>query len=152
MPLDKHQHWHTRAFHTFLLDSAGQPFEWGVNDCCLYAANAILAYTGVDIASEFRGIYKSEFGALRAIKEVTGGSTVADAAAYCAQKHGLVEHEYPLMAKRGDLVVYNNAGNLIAGIVHLNGRHIVSVSEDGPMTLPICDDHGNTNVVRSWSV
>ncbi|MGF7180380.1 DUF6950 family protein [Tunturiibacter psychrotolerans] len=69
MPLDKHLHWHTRAFHNFLLESAGEPFKWGSNDCCLYAANAILACTGVDIASDFRGIYKSEFGALRAIKD-----------------------------------------------------------------------------------
>jgi hypothetical protein len=152
MSLPKPDHWHTRHFHQFLLESAGEPFVWGRNDCCLYAANAILAYTGVDVASEFRNLYKSEFGALRAIKEITGGSTVADAAAYCAQKHDLEEHQYPLMCKRGDLVVYNNKGTLIAGIIHLSGRHVVSISEDGPMTFPICDEQGNTNIVRSWSV
>jgi hypothetical protein len=50
------------------------------------------------------------------------------------------------MAKRGDLVIIDNAGTLIAGVVHLNGRHVVSVSETGLVRLPI------TNVVRAWSL
>lgn len=152
MPLTKHENWHTRKFDPFLRKRAEAPFEWGANDCCTFAADAILANTGVDIASEFRGKYTTQLGALRTIQEVTGGTTVADAAAYCAEKHGLVEHTYPLMAKRGDLVVINNGGNLIAGVVHLNGRHVISVSEDGLVRLPLADLTGKPNVVRSWSV
>src|SRR5690348_10475155 len=118
MPLKKHEHWQTRHFHAFLMERCDQPFAWGTNDCALFAADAILANTGTDIAAEFRGLYTTERGAFEAIWKVTGGSTVADAAAYCASKHGLVEHEHPLMAKRGDLVVVENGGSFIAGVVH----------------------------------
>ncbi|RZU39323.1 DUF6950 family protein [Edaphobacter modestus] len=146
MALNKKQHWHTRAFHNFLVERATSPFAWGTNDCALFVADAILAITGTDIAENFRGKYTTELGALRIIKKITGGSTIADAATYCANKHGLAEHTHPLMAKRGDLVVIDNGGNLIAGVVHLNGRHVVSVGENGIVQLPI------TNIVRAWSI
>jgi hypothetical protein len=128
------------------------PFEWGKNDCATFAADAILANTGIDIADDFRGKYTTQLGALKTIREVTGGTSVADAAAYCAAKHGLVEHTYPLMAKRGDLVVIENDGTLIAAVVHLNGFHAISVSETGLVRLPIADQNGKPNVVRAWSV
>lgn len=141
-----HEHWREDHFHKFLLENHNKPFEWGTWDCSIFPADAILAYTGVDIADEFRGRYSTKVGAFRLIKTLTGGSTVADAAAYCANKHGLVEHEYPLMAKRGDLVVIENGDDLIAGVVHLSGRHVVSVGESGLVRLPI------TQIKRSWSV
>jgi hypothetical protein len=152
MSLTKHEHWRERHFHQFLKDSASKPFEWGVWDCCLFAADAIKSFTDVDIADDFRGKYSTQLGALRAIQKVTGGTSVADAAAYCATKHGLTEHTHPLMAKRGDLVVIENAGTLIAGVVHLNGMHVISVSETGLVRLPIADLKGRPNVVRAWSV
>jgi hypothetical protein len=136
----------TKPFTTFLKDNANTKFAWGSWDCCLYAANAILAITGKDIADDFRDKYTDEASAFALIKTVTGGTTVADAAAYCAKKHGLVEHAHPLMAKRGDLVVIQNGPNLIAGVVHLNGRDVVSVSDHGAVRLPI------TQVKRSWSI
>ena len=146
MPIKRKEHWATRDFHQFLIDHASKSFEWGSHDCALFAANAVQAITGTDIADDFRGKYTTQLGAFRTISKVTSGSTVADAAAYCAAKHDLTEHEHPLMAKRGDLVVINNGGDLIAGVVHLNGRHVVSVSETGLMMLPI------TNIVRAWSL
>lgn len=144
--LTKVLHWETRAFNAFLRDEAKQPFQWGVRDCCLFPADAIKAITGVDIASDFRGKYTDETSAFALIKSVTGGTTVADAAAYCATKYGMTENTHPLMAKRGDLVVIQNGSNLIAGVVHLNGREVVTTGPDGLVVLPI------TKVVRSWSV
>jgi hypothetical protein len=152
MPLTKLPHWRTRTFDPFLRERAQMPFAWGSNDCALFAADAILANTGTDVADDFRGKYTTQLGAIRTIQQVTGGTTVADAAAYCATKHGLVEHTHPLMAKRGDLVVIENDGNLIAAVVHLNGYHAVSVSETGLVRLPIADHNGKPNVVRAWSI
>ena len=152
MALKKHPHWHTRTFDSFLRERAKMPFAWGQNDCALFAADAILANTGTDVATDFRGKYTTQLGALRTIQQVTGGTSVADAAAYCANKHGLVEHTHPLMAKRGDLVIIENAGNLIAGVVHLNGYHAISVSETGLVRLPVADLNGKPNVVRAWSI
>lgn len=152
MPLKKHEYWATRHFDSFLRERAKMPFAWGSNDCATFAADAILANTGTDVAEDFRGKYTTQLGALRTIQQVTGGTTVADAAAYCAAKHGLIEHTHPLMAKRGDLVVIENDGNLIAAVVHLNGYHAVSVSETGLVRLPIADHNGKPNVVRAWSI
>ncbi len=146
MSLNKPDHWRERHFHTFPLERARDPFEWGTNDCCLFPANAIQAITGVDIAADFRGKYADEASAFALIQSITGGLTVADAAAYCAAKHGLVENAHPLMAQRGDLVVMKSGDTLICGIVHLNGRHVVTVATSGLVRLPI------TTVVRSWRI
>jgi hypothetical protein len=135
-----------RQFHVFLLERSTTPFAWGANDCALFSADAIQSFTGQDIADDFRGKYTTQIGAFKTVKSITGGSTVADAALYCATKHGLTEHTHSLMAKRGDLVLVDNGGELIAGVVHLNGYNVVSVNEKGIVRLPI------TAIKRSWSV
>jgi hypothetical protein len=127
------------------------PFAWGTNDCALFAADAVQAITGLDIADDFRGRYSDEAGAFALIRTVTGAgadktTAVGDAAAWCAAKHGLEEWPAPLMARRGDLVVIENGGALIAGVVHLNGRHVVSMAESGPVRLSIL------SIRRSWRV
>lgn len=147
MGLIKKEHWLTEEFHDFLITRRGMPFAWGSNDCALFAADAIEAITGTDIAAEFRGKYTNELGALRAVKEISGGKTFRDATAYCASKHGLVEYEYPLMAKRGDLVIVRNGdGEEITGVVGLDGRYVLSPGDAGLVQLPI------TSVVRAWSL
>ena len=144
MGLIRKQNWEDDGdFHGFLMARAKMPFVWGGNDCALFAADAIESITGTDIAADFRGKYTDETGAFAAIKSVCDGTTVADAAAYCAGKFELMELKHPLMAKRGDLVVMEDSGRLIAGVVHLNG-HLVSVGEDGLKVLPI------TAVRRAW--
>ncbi len=146
MALTRKEHWATRAFHDFLLEWAAAPFEWGKHDCALFAANGILAMTGVDIAAPFRGRYSDEAGAFAAVREICGGSTVEDAAAWCAAQHELAEWRFPRMAQRGDLVVLEESGRVIAGLVHLNGRHLVCAGENGLHRLPI------TDVKRAWHV
>jgi hypothetical protein len=148
------EHWATRAYHQFLKARANEPFVWGSQDCALFAADGIQAMIGVDIAADFRGKYDDEAGALATIKSVCGGSTVADAAAYCATKHNLPEWSHPLLARRGDLVVLEDPDatdlsgqpRIIAGLVHLSGRHVVAAGELGLKRLPI------TQVMRSWHV
>lgn len=145
-------HWLTRELDTYLREHANDKFEWGVQDCCLFAANAIQAMTSVDIADDFRGKYTDETSAFALIKTVTGGTTVADAAAHCATRHGLTEwvdktgKPQPLRAMRGDLVVIDNAGHLIAGIVDLSGRYVAAMSETGIIRLSIM------SIVRAWHV
>lgn len=147
MALKRTNHWATREFHHFLLQRTNSKFAWGENDCCLFAADAIKAFTGTDIAADFRGKYNDQPTALAAIRNITGGHTIADAAAWVAKKHGLEERKYPLMAQRGDLVLVKNGdGDLIAGVVHLNGRHVVSVGEDGMKRLSI------TAAQRAWKI
>ncbi len=138
--------WLTQESNQFFLESQNKPFKWGEWDCCLFAANAILALTKTDIADDFRGKYTDEASAFALIKTVTGGTTVADAAAYCATKHGLTEWKYPLQAQRGDLVVVQNGGNLIAGVVDLSGKYVAALGETGILRISI------RNIKRAWQV
>lgn len=43
------------------------PFEFGVHDCALFAAGAVKAMTGVDLASDFRG-YSNAIEGLMMVK------------------------------------------------------------------------------------
>jgi hypothetical protein len=145
------QHWATREFHTFLRGRKDTPFAWGTHDCALFAADAIFAFTGVDIASEFRAKYNDQAGSVAIAKQVTGlaDPTVADCAAHCAAKHGLKEIP-PLMAGRGDLVVLSDAGRVIAGIMHLSGRHVIAQGELGLKKIPVTIIPAL--VLRAWRV
>jgi hypothetical protein len=139
----RHKLWATR-YHHFLVSRARMKFAWGQHDCALFAADGVLALTGVDIAAEFRGKYPDETGALAAIKTIAGGATIADAAAWCAAKHGFAELAHPKMAQRGDLVVFQGAtGGNVAGLVHLSGQ-LVAAGEDGLYRFPI------SKVLRAW--
>lgn len=53
------------------------PFAWGEKDCCLAVADIIIAYTGVDLVSEFRGRYRTARGATMALKRY-GKGTIKD--------------------------------------------------------------------------
>ncbi len=202
MPLIRTKRWATRELNVHFMANAHGTFEWGQNDCCLFAANAIRSFaadasdpagvaavasnaaahweaqkirekpnatmddhaaaatahlsaiqsfTGVDIAADFRGKYSNRVSAMAAIAAITGGTTVADAAAWCAAKHGLVEYAHPRQAQRGDLVVMkqnatDSEDQLIAGVVHLSGRDLITVGEKGLVRISIL------NVVRAWKV
>lgn len=153
MALRRTEHWDTRELHDFLLARRDAPFRWGEHDCCLFVADAIQSFTGVDLAMDFRGKYSTREGALEAIRSIAGGSSVADAVAYCAAKAGLQELRAPLYAQRGDMVLVEDdaaaeegIGTLIAGIVHLNGRHVAVAGAKGLKRAPIeC-------VRRAWRV
>lgn len=146
MALVRKDNWDTKDLHDFFLNRERVPFQWGANDCCIFVADAILSFTGTDIAVDFRSKYNDKDGAFATIKSVTGGNSVEDAAEYCAVKFGLPELTHPLMAQRGDLVVVKNGQDLIAGIVHLNGRQVVVVSEAGLLRAPI------RTIKRAWRV
>lgn len=148
MSIKRIESWATRELHQFLVDNTKTKFQWGIFDCCLMAANGIQAMTGTDIASDFRGLYTDKASAFAALAKVTGvvNGTVEDAAAYCADKHSLVELVHPLMAQRGDLVVLEDAGRVIAGLVHLSGRHVAVAGENGLKKLSIM------NIKRAWRV
>ena len=69
----KHPNWRTKLAR-YLLDNQHRPFEWGAFDCCLFAADALKIQTGQDYAEAFRGRYKTELGAARALKRYGSGT------------------------------------------------------------------------------
>lgn len=45
------------------------PFQWGVQDCCLWAATAVHALRGYDPAEEWRGTYDTKKGARALLRD-----------------------------------------------------------------------------------
>ena len=124
--------------HAFIESRVGAPFAWGMNDCCLFSADAIQSMTVVDVAAEFRGKYTDEASAMAIIKTVTGGATVEDAANHAATKYGLQALPSVLFAQRGDLLLYSDPQTgLSLGIVYHNGKDGLFVGAKGLHRLPI---------------
>ena len=110
------------------------PFEWGTNDCCLFAANAVVVITGKDYAKEYRG-YKTAKGALSKLKDL-GVEGVATKA--------LGEPKPPAFAQRGDVVAVKTGDEIALGICI--GAKIAAVGQDGLIMLPLSE------ALKAWSV
>lgn len=94
------------------------PFVWGVSDCCLFAADAVHAITGIDFAAGRRGTYDDARGAL-ALIEAAGG--VAGLVPFDEIDTGY--------AQRGDVVMLDMDGRDVLA-VHL-GDVIAGQGPDG---------------------
>lgn len=86
-----------RDLATYLAAQHARPFQHGTHDCALFAAGAVMAMTGDDPAKAFRGRYKSQASAVRALRTIGAGdleSTITD----------MFERVEPAFAQRGDLI------------------------------------------------
>jgi len=135
----------TARLESFLAANRTRKFQYGSWDCCLFAADCILAITGIDIAEQFRGRYISRKEALRVVREITGRSSIEAAAEHCAEAHGMPEIE-PLRAARGDMVLIPRPHDFSLGIVALNGMQILIVGKQaiGPIQFD--------RACRAWRV
>ncbi len=85
-----------------------RPHEWGVNDCAIFAADAIRAMTGTDLMKSIRGRYKTAIGAARVIKN-DGFDGLAEYVDSLLPEISLSQ------AKRGDLILcYGPEGDFLA--------------------------------------
>lgn len=111
-----------------------QPLQWGAHDCTMWAADAVLAVTGVDMAAAVRGTY----------------STEAEAELRLLQAGGLVElchrHLGPVvrtaLAQPGDIGLSSVGGT--RALVVCGGAHFLAVGARGLVPVPPDD------VVRVW--
>ena len=104
-------------------------FEWGRNDCVLFAARCVEAVTGEHPCPELIGAYSTRAGALAALASA-GFSTLAEA---FADRVG-AERPVPF-AQRGDLVVF---GDFAGGVVGLGGDFAIGLDADqGIVLLPV---------------
>lgn len=109
--LIRYRDWPERL-HAFIESRRGKPFVWGENDCALFAADAVIAMTGVDMAADLRG-YKTERGALNRIKKAGGMPGFAA---------GLTQKK-PAFAGRGDIVLVALESRDTFGVVAGNGSY-----------------------------
>lgn len=110
--------WTARLAEVFAA-AEGKPFAWGENDCCLFAADCCLAISGKDPALAFRGKYKTEAGAKRSLKRISGSLEGAFDAHF--------EQVSWMFAQRGDVVLYE--GPTGRGIGIFWSGHIWSITD-----------------------
>lgn len=108
-----------------------QPFIWGQNDCCLFAADAVLELTGIDYAQNYRGIYQTEEAALQFVNDAGGMQAILDL------NIGQDKRIYVTQAQRGDVVLMHGC----AAIVDDSGRRAaIYIKEKGLCLLPFLKD------------
>lgn len=96
------------ALVNYIASKRHEPFEYGVNDCCLFAAGAVLEMTGEDPMVEFRGHYDSLKGSIRALKDIGAGTLEAT-----------MDGKFPEVSigytQRGDLAFFNESVGVVMG-------------------------------------
>lgn len=97
-----------RRLSQYLRDEGRSTFEWGQNDCALFAAGAAAAQTGIDLAAAFRGAYDTREGSALALRDLGKGTLIKTMSAY-------FEPCRPAFARRGDLVMAQNAIGICMG-------------------------------------
>jgi hypothetical protein len=142
MKLARHQNWplHLKAF---LIARMATPFAWGVQDCALFAADAVKAQCigAPDLAAEFRGTYTDKAGA-QAILDALG---MADMVAVADARLGGA-HPAPTYARRGDIVVVESPYGPSLAVVGLDGLSAFSVAENGLARVPMA------GWIKGWAV
>lgn len=99
------RHDNATALAAFIEERRHRPFQWGANDCCMFASDWAQIATGIDPAEELglRNL-NTPLAAWRAVR--AGGGVRALAARACAAfAWPAVELPY---ARRGDWVVANS--------------------------------------------
>lgn len=100
--------WHQHLAQT-LQAAMTRPFSWGEHDCCLFAADCVQAVTGADVATDFRGTYRTAPGAKKAI--------LARADSLTALIDGLFARVDARLVQRGDVVLFDGPQGETLGVV-----------------------------------
>lgn len=148
--------WPTRldAFIQYRREDA---FSWGGQDCFLFACDAILEMTGVDLASSpgeggkttFRGKYHDAAGALRLLKEELSASglalTIGTFFSLTAFERAIEEVSI-LFAQRGDVMLVEQDGRESLGIVSLAGDTLWAPGEFALVEHPL------SSAIKAWRI
>ena len=118
----RHSDWEQRL-SSYIATRRHRPFEYGVNDCAHFVADAVQAMTGEDPMPELRGQYDSEFGSLRVMTEKGQGSLEATVDAKF-QEIGIGH------AQRGDIAFFDGSIGVVMG------SFAWFVSDDGLEQVP----------------
>ena len=124
----RRQDWPERLA-AFLEERRAERFEWGRNDCVLFAADAVQAMTGVDLAAPWRGQWDSRASAVDALGRAGGLLAAVDMI--------LPAYDSPLMAGRGDVVAFATRGRL--GLAVCVGTDAVAPSALGWQPRPMAE-------------
>lgn len=130
----RHPNWTIRLPET-LQKAMHKPFLWGEHDCCLFAADCVIALCDFDPCEKVRGRYKTRAGAMRVLKTEFGDIESA------LSNHFL---EVPVNhATRGDIVMFDGDDGKTLGVVW-SGK-VWAVTDSGAMPV-------NHQPVKAWRV
>lgn len=114
----------------FTLGRMQTPHEWGVHDCAIFAADAVLEMTGEDPMQDLRGSYDSPVSAARVVRQAgfeSLGDMIADRFEECP----------PAMVRRGDLILAD--GEMGEFIAVVTGHTAVGPAAFGLSHVPITE-------------
>lgn len=121
--------WRTRL-RAHAAQAARKKFRPGSHDCALFAAGAVKAMTGTDLARGWRSKYRSLKRGREMLAELGYADHVALAAAHLPEIP-------PAMAQVGDVAAVEEEGELALGIVQ--GERIWVLRPDGLGTVLLTD-------------
>lgn len=140
----KRPHW-PELFSECVEGARNAPWKWGVHDCCMFAADVVLAMTGTDPAAGLRGRYSDKRGAALALR-AAGFDDLERCVESLAMEHDFCEIA-PLTAQRGDLVLVDQPGGPALGVCE--GQHaILATKPRGWIAVPMLHER----VRRAWGV
>lgn len=113
------------------------PFAWGRRDCCTFAADAVLAVTGVDPLQGLRGAWADRRSAVQVLRSLGG---LRDAV---TQRLGQ-PMPWPACAWRGDIVLVRQGGKPALAVCA--GADCVGPAAQGAVRVPM------TQALAAWSV
>lgn len=130
--IKRHENWPI-MLSNFIHKKRHEPFVWGKNDCILFAFDAVLAITGVDLPHEYRGNYSTAHEARAIIERDFDG----DISKIFIKAFG-APIKNNKMCKRGDVVIKQFNGTSCSGFVDDSGTKAVFLSLDrGYVYAPI---------------
>lgn len=128
--------WRARLI-AYLATAQAAPFRPGQHDCALFAANAVAAMTGIDLADSWRGRYRTIRGGLRVLKSEGYADHIALAAA-------LLQACPVALAQAGDVAAVPVPEGLALGIVQ--GSRIYVLRPEGLATVDLL------TAMQAWRV
>lgn len=133
--MTRYPDWVSRL-ESFLAKNAKRKFRYGSWDCCLFAAHAVEAMTGVDTAADFLDKYDSAVTAKKVIREFSNGALLGRVVERVAARFQMPEIDRT-RAHRGDLALLKRGGGDSVGIVALDGLNLIVPGSDGLLRVPI---------------
>lgn len=121
--------WQARL-REYVAAQARAPFRYGKHDCALFAAGAVNAMTGVDLARGWRGKYRSLKRGLAMVREAGHEDHVALCASALPEIH-------PSKARRGDIAAVPVPDGLALGVVQ--GEYVWVLQPQGMASVLLTD-------------